>query len=257
MSNESTENTEHSESTALDPIQDPGSSGSQDVTDARDFVRENGMSVLIGVGLAVAVFLGFSAYKNYKASAALTASDLLFKAQSTEQIQNIINQYPSTPAAPLAYLSLATSQFDGGQYELADHVYAEFQQKFPDHMLVEQAELGRAHCKEAAGQLNEAMDAFVRFATAHPDHYLQPLAVLGQARCLEQMSKFPEAKAVYEDFIAASGTNNQWTARAEAALLYLDKDARAAKNPQPVTAVAPQLAPINLNPAPTAPIASP
>jgi tetratricopeptide (TPR) repeat protein len=116
--------------------------------------------------------------------------------------------------------------------------------------------LGRAHCREALGQVNEALDAFNRFATGYPDHYLTPLAVFGKARCLEQLAKFPEAKVVYEDFIAGQPEESPWRSRAEAALLYLDKDARAAKN-APDAAAAPLQAPVVFNPAPTAPISDP
>jgi predicted negative regulator of RcsB-dependent stress response len=229
-----------------------------EVPEVMDFLRENGISVLVGIGLAVAVFLGWSAYTNYKKSAESTASDSLFRAQSVEQIQQVINQYSSTRAAPMAYLSLASAQFDAGQYDLANHTFAEFQQKYPDHAFALQAELGQALCKEASGQLNEALGAFELFASAHTNHYLVPLAVFGKARTLEQLGRFPEAKAVYEDFIAASPTNSPWSSRAEAAVLYVDKETRAAKLPKPpAPEPAPMLAPMTLSPAPTAVLPSP
>lgn len=218
-----------------------------EVPEVLDFLRENGMSILVGVGLAVAVFLGWSAYRNYKASANASASDALFRAQTADDIQKIITQYPSSSAAPLAYLALASAQFDAGQYDMADHVFAEFQQKYPAHSLAQQAEIGRALCKEASGQLNEALGAFDAFAASYTNHYLTPVALFGKARTLEQLGRFPEAKAVYEDYIALGQTNSPWTSRAEAALLYVDKEARAAKLP-PVTNEAPKLAPMVVNP---------
>lgn len=236
----------------------PGATAAQqnlkvhEVPEVLEFLRQNGISLLVGVGLAVAVFLGVSAYRNYKKSAASTAFDLLFRSQTPDQFQQILTQYGSTPAAPLAQLAMASAQFDQGQYELAGHLFMQFQAKYPDHPFTLQAVLGQAQCKEAAGQLEEALAAYEQFAASHPDHYLQPVALFGKARTLEQMGRFAESRAVYEDFIALGKTNSPWTARAEAALLYVDKEARAAQLPQPAAA-APTLPPMTLGPTPGQP----
>lgn len=202
--------------------------GDLDGSDALDFLRENGVAILLGVGVAVAVFLGFSVWKNYKASAAAEAETQLFQAEAPEQIQQVIDKYGSTPAAPLAYLALAGRYFDDGQYELAESVYTQFREKFPGHTFHLSAELGMAQCKEAAGRLQEALDAFTAFATAHPDSYLASLAIFGKARCLEQLGRFDEAKAVYEDYIAANPAS-LWADRADAAILYVEQSRRAAQ----------------------------
>ncbi len=218
-----------------------------EVPEVLDFLRENGLSLLVGVGLAVAAFLGISAYRNYKTSQATAAANLFFQAQTTQQIQDMINQYPSATMTPLAYLALAAGRFDAGEYDLADRAFSEFETKFPNHPLVGQAQLGHAQCKEAGGQLQEALASYDQFATAHPNHYLYPVALFGKARTLEEMGRFPEARAVYEDYIALGLTNSAWTSRAEAALLYVDKEARAVKEG---AAAAPPAAPVTLNPVP-------
>ena len=55
----------------------------------------------------------------------MRASQMLMSAQSPEQLQQVISQYPSTPSAPIAMLTLASEYFRSGQYDLAQsHVCA-------------------------------------------------------------------------------------------------------------------------------------
>lgn len=202
-----------------------------EVPEVVDFLRENGVSVLLGGGLAVAVFLGFSAWKNYKETSAVKAEAQLFQSQSPEQIQAVIDQYPSTPAAPLAYVALASRNFDMGQYELSENLFSQFISLYPKHALLPTAELGIAQCKEASGRFEEAVAAFEAVIAKHEGHYTQPLALFGKARALEQLGRFDEAKAVYEDFVAGN-PKSPWTDRAEAAILYVEKARRAAQTVQ-------------------------
>jgi predicted negative regulator of RcsB-dependent stress response len=224
-----------------------------------EFVRGQGQSVLIGLGLAVAVFLGVGAYRNYRHSTELRASQMLMGARNVEQLQQVVSQYSSTPSAPVAMLSLAAQYFDGGQYDLAQFTYTQFEQKYPKHPMVKAAELGKAQCLEAAGQVEQAAGAFDEFVKNNPEHFLTSLARLGKARCLNQLGKYAEAKAAYEDFIAANPESG-WTPLAETGLLFVEKEMRAkAKSPESaatepvVSAAKPQQAiPLWAPPAPSA-----
>lgn len=228
-----------------------------------ELFKGRGQSVLIGLGLAVAVFLGFGAYRNYTHSLALRASQLLMGARNTEQLQQVISRYSSTPSAPVAMLALASQYFEVGQYDLAQFTYAQFEQKYPKHPMARAAELGKAQCLEAGGQVGQARDAFESFAKADPDHFLTPLALLGKARCLTQLGLFAEAKVTYEDFIAANPESG-WTPLAETGLLFVDKEIRAkgktpeTKPPAPTVPAAPSASSPAALPlwAPSAPAAS-
>jgi tetratricopeptide (TPR) repeat protein len=154
-----------------------------------------------------------------------------------EDLQKIVGGYESTPAAPLAQLSLAARHFDEGQYDMARHEYAAFQEKHSEHPLLPLSEIGVAQCLEAGGQFQEAIDAFQAFEQKHPDHFLTPVAVFGRARCFEQMRRFAEAKAVYEDYIAAH-PKDPWSDRAESALLFVSKHMRASETVRVATPVA-------------------
>ncbi len=237
------------------PLNDPALVR-QEVPEVMDFLKENGMSILIGVGLAVAVFVGISSYRNYRQSQEITASSQLFNSQAPEQLQQVVEQFPKTSAAPLAQLALAGGYYDQGQFEMAQNAFGAFLQKFPTHSQAIVAELGGAQCLEALGSYEEAVAGYDKFIAAHKGRYLEAAAVFGKGRCLEQLGKRTEARALYEDLLLAD-PKGRWAGRAEYALQYVDKEIRlAAKGgTAPAAVVAPEAtsAPVEL----TLPAATP
>lgn len=226
--------------TTHNPLLDPALA-QREVPEVMDFLRENGMSILIGVGLAVIIFLGFSVYRNYRASQEVTAQSQLFNSRAAEQFQAVMDQYPRTAAAPLAHLALAGQYFDEGQYELAQHVFGQFLQKFPEHSLRADAVLGNVQCLESLSRYDEALAGYEQFLGTYSNHYRFALAQFGKARCLEQLGRLEEAKAVYEDFVV-NHPDDRWKNRAETSIQFVDKELRArqlgivpAAEPAPVT----------------------
>lgn len=218
-----------------------------------DWLKANGLPILVGLGIAVGAFAAVSAYKSHKKAAEITAQSQLFNSQTSQQFQEIVTKYPGASAAALAKISLASQQFEEGQYEPAKNTFVEFTREYPDHSLKAAAELGVIQCDEAAGRYEEALKGYDQFVKSQTNHFLFAQAVLGKGRCLEQQGKFDDAKAVYEDFIAAH-PRDQWTQRAETALMYVGKSKRAAaKAPQvqatPVVVPAPAAAPTAAAPA--------
>jgi hypothetical protein len=138
-----------------------------EVPEVLDFLKENGMSILIGVGLAWSLFVGISAFRNFRKTQESSASSMLFSSQAAEQFQQLVDQYPKTAAAPLAQLSLASEYFDQGQFEMAQNAFATFAQTYPTHSFALAAELGQVQSLEALGRLDEALDGYTKFAEAH------------------------------------------------------------------------------------------
>ncbi|HMP90013.1 MAG TPA: tetratricopeptide repeat protein [Kiritimatiellia bacterium] len=199
------------------------------VPEVMDFLKENGLAIVIGVAVAVAAFVGISAWRGSKAAKVETASTLLANAQSIPQFQEIIANYGETKVAPLAYLSLAGAYFDQAQYDLARHTFIQFQQQFPTHDMLPNAELGIAQSLEAAGNLQEALAGYDAFLARRGSHYMAHSATFGKGRVLEAMGRLSEARQVYEEFIAAN-PESRWTARAETGLDFVKKAERAARN---------------------------
>jgi len=238
-----------------------GAPAPHEVPEVIEFLRKNGTAILLGAGIAVAGYLGFSAYKNYKKSADRNAAALLFNSTTPEQLQQVVNRYRTTPAAPLAMLAMAAQYYDEGQFDLARHNYTQFQLTYPEHQMKVVAELGQALCLEATGPADDALKALDAFLAAHTNHYLRPMAYFSKARTLEEMGRHAEAKALYEDFVAAN-PDSRWLSRVEAATMFLDKEIRAKAKPavpQPApgaTVVPPAAAPPSVAPGAPAPDAA-
>lgn len=199
----------------------------QELARLKELWREYGQSVLLGVGLAVAFLVGFAVYRTYRQNSILKAAQALARAGSVEQLQQVVSQYPSTPSAPLAMLTMAARQFDQGQYEMAQYTYAQFLERYPDHLMKEAAELGRAQCLEAMGDGSRALEAFEAFIASRPLHFLVPLARLGRGRVLVQEGRLEEARTAYEEFLVQH-PDSGWAPVAENALDYVKRRIRAA-----------------------------
>ena len=227
------------------PLTDPALER-QEVPEVLDFLRENGMSILVGVGPAVALFVGLSAYRNFKKSQEAAASTLMFNARSADQLQQVVSQYPKTVVAPLAQLTLAADHFDQGQFELAQHAFVTFVQQYPDHPMKLSADLGSLQCLEALGRFDEALTGYSAFLEVNRGRYLEASAVFGKGRCLEQLGRYPEARALYEDYLLAD-PKGRWAGRLEFALQFVDKQMRAvAKGLAPEAPAAAAEQPVNL-----------
>ncbi len=211
-----------------------------EVPEVLEFLKENGTSILIGAIVAAAVFLGWSTYRNVQNSKANTAANRLFSAQSAEGVQQIITEFPNTPSAPLAQLLLASQAFDQGQYEVAQNLFAQFIERYPQHELSDTATLGISQCLEASGRYAEAFDAYSSFIAAHPSDYLLPSATFGAARSLEFLGRFDEAEKLYETFIEGRPEDDNWRARAQSSLELLKRDNRARARGETVTLLPPQ-----------------
>lgn len=153
------------------------------------------------------------------------ASRILGIAQTSQQFEELIRQYPKSAAGPAALLALASSCFSAGDYDAALRRYSEFSERYPRHPMLSAAELGKVMCSEARGEMEKALMEFNAFLVTYPDHFLTPQALFGKARCLQATGKLAEARVIYENFIAAH-PENKWRPNAESALQSLDRQMR-------------------------------
>ena len=178
----------------------------------------------IAIGILIAAAIGIAIYRYYGSSMASKqeAVEKLFSAKSTQDLELLLKNNPSSQISPLALLKLAKVQFNSGNYDMALSKYVEFKTKYADHELADAAEMGKLHCMEARSQTQEALAGFTAFASTKTNHFLYAEAVMGQARCLEQQGRQKEAVAVYEDFIAAH-PDSVWSSKIEDLLAALKK----------------------------------
>jgi len=186
------------------------------------FLRIHAIPMAVGTCIILVAIIAVLLYRDYRRKGIEKASLMLSLAYSVQDLETLVAQHRSTPTAPLALMKLAKAYFDSGNYDMALNKYAEFEMEYPDHPLVEVAELGKAHCLEARGQLEEALSAFIAFSAQQPDHFLTSQAIFGQARCLEQLRRYREAKALCEDFVTLHPESG-WVLRAEQSLAAINR----------------------------------
>lgn len=174
------------------------------------FLRIHGSRVITGVCVGLIIVAGMNAFRTHKQNKLRESSQRLLAAQSSQELETLMSQYPDTPSAPLALLKLAKTHYNSENYDIALNKYAEFKETYPDHSMFLSAELGSIHCMEAKGLYDKALEGFTAFMTAHPDHFLVPQALLGTARCFKNLGRKAEAKEVYEEYIAKN-PKSEWT----------------------------------------------
>ena len=196
--------------------------------EALDFVRHNIHAVSITVGLVLLVAVIVMAYVTQQRRSSETASQQLGVADSSKQLEELLAQYPSSSAAPIAMLALAARHFESGAYDQSVIQYIHFLQQYPKHSMAAMAKLGKVMCFEARGETEQALTGFTRFVKDHPGHFLLPQALMGEARCLQQANRMTEARALYEDFIVAH-PDSEWKSQMEMAMSFMEREQREAK----------------------------
>jgi predicted negative regulator of RcsB-dependent stress response len=201
-----------------------------EVPEVLDFIKENGVAIVVGVLVAVIGFAGYTIWRNSQAAQIEAAAALFANAQTVPQFQEVLANYPDTPSASLAQLSLGAAYFDQADYPSARAAFEQFASAYPDHLMVPNARLGIAQSLEAQAQFAEALSAYDSFLAANAGHYLVAPAIFGKARVLEEMGRYDEAIAVYDDFIS-SNPGGDWALRAETGRDFASKRQRAGSNP--------------------------
>lgn len=191
-----------------------------EVKEVLGFLKRYGQLIGTGVLAAALTVIGSKVYAHHKAARITQAEEMLMKAQTPQQLEEVVNKYSSTPTAPVALLDLAKTYFNNGATAQARIQYEHFLKKFNSHEMRPVAELGLAYCTEADGDFPDASAQFAAFAEKHSTSYLRPLAVLSISRCMEQAGQISEARIVLEDFLAEN-SNPSWTDAAEIALKRL------------------------------------
>ncbi len=184
--------------------------------------------------LAVCALVFFIVNKRQASEETINAASLsLAKVQNNDvaALQQVVSNFPNTPSAPVALLTLAQSHYHLGNYEGAEASYTRFSAEYAGHEFAPVAVLGLIHCQEArGGQEEAALSAYRSFIATYAAHtYLTPQATFGAARCLIALTKLDEARVVYDDFVAGQDEDSSWTYLAEEYLERLDVKSKRAK----------------------------
>lgn len=185
-----------------------------EVQEVIGFLKRYGTLIGTGILAAALTVIGSNLYSHHKASMLAKAEQALMTARTPQDLEALVKEYGSTPAAPVAQLNLAKTLFNAGDTARARAEYEHFLKKFKNHEMKPIAELGLAYCTEADGDFNGAAAQFAEFTKKHAANYLYPQAILSVARCMEQAGRTDEARVVLEDFLAENG-GTPWAGTAE------------------------------------------
>ncbi|MEI7945170.1 MAG: tetratricopeptide repeat protein [bacterium] len=174
-----------------------------------DWWKTNGRQFIIQAAIVVILVGSVMGGKYYYKSSIAAANKELLKANTTEELESLVNHYSNWKVGHTARLRLAKNYYDTGKYEDALAMYDICVSKGKPSGFVEVAVMGRAMCFEALAtdkRLEEAMAAYTGFEKANPTHFLVMQAQMGQARVLTLQGKKDEAKKLLETLKAGKNS---------------------------------------------------
>ncbi|HEY4256675.1 MAG: tetratricopeptide repeat protein [Candidatus Udaeobacter sp.] len=205
-------------------------------------------AALIIVLIAVIAFTGYRFYSDRRVAA---ASALLASAKSAQEYQQVIDRYPSTPAAADAYLLLAEAQRNEKKFVEANTTLQTFIAKYPQHELVSTARMAMAANLESMGKADEALTIYQQVASADPNSFNAPMALLSQVYILKAKNRNDDARRICETVLTQYRTSF-WAGEAMQQLRVLKPITSSTAAPVGAPTVPPMLA-VPSGPAPQAP----
>jgi tetratricopeptide (TPR) repeat protein len=201
------------------------------------------IAALIIVSLAI---IGFGGYRFYIDRNAAAASAMLASAKSAGAYQQVIANYPNTPAAADAYLLLGEAQRKEEKFADANTTLQVFINKNPDHELVSTAKMAMAANLESMGKNDEALSMYQQIASTYPNSFNAPLALLSQVYLLKPKKQTEEARRLCETILTRY-RESFWAGEAAQELRLLKPSARS--EPAPTSTISPFLAAPSATPA--------
>jgi len=195
--------------------------------------------IIAALIIVVLAIIGFGAYRFYIDRNAAAASALLASAKSADAYQQVIADYPNTPAAADAYLLLAEAQRKEKKFTEANATLQVFIDKNLNHELVSTAKMAMAANLESMGKNDEALSMYQQIASTYPNSFNAPLALLSQVYLLKSRNQTEEARRVCETILTRH-RESFWAGEAAQELRLLKPS--ASSEPAPTSTIPPFLA---------------
>ena len=202
--------------------------------------------IIAALIIVVLAIIGFGAYRFYIDRKAAAASAMLASAKSADAYQQVIADYPNTPAAADAYLLLAEAQRKENKFTEANTTLQVFIDKNPNHELVSTAKMAMAANLESMGKNDEALSMYRQITSTYPNSFNAPLALLSQVYLLKSKNQTEEARRVCETILTRY-RESFWSGEAAQELRLLKPS--ASSEPAPTSTIPPFLAAPSATPA--------
>jgi hypothetical protein len=184
--------------------------------------------------------IGFSGYRFYSDRRAANASASLADAKTAQGYEQVIAQYPNTPAAADAYLLLAEAQRSEKKFAEANTTLQTFVAKYSQHEMLSTAKMAMAANLESMGKTDEALAMYQQIAKDYPKSFTAPMALLSQVYILKAKNRNDDARKICES-IMTQYQNTYWVGEALQQLRLLRPSVAAAPPPAPASTVPPLL----------------
>jgi predicted negative regulator of RcsB-dependent stress response len=155
-------------------------------------------AIIIGLTAVVLAIAAWGAYRLISARQEAAAAEMLGRAKTAADYQQVIVEHPGSNAAPTAALLLAAEQRKEGKFAEANTTLQTFIDRFPDHQLVTTAQMAIAANYDSLGRPDDALETYRRIAADHPKSYNAPLALISQVPLLKAKGHIDEARRVCE-----------------------------------------------------------
>jgi tetratricopeptide (TPR) repeat protein len=186
------------------------------VTDSADLFWEQNKNLILGaVALVVIALIGAGFWWQQRAVTQAEATALAATGNTPEVWQKVVDQYPTTPAAALCYIHLASKAQQGPDYSKALGYYDAFLKNFPKHPAAQAVRFTRAQLLEASGQTEPAKAAYLAILNA--DETFAAPAGISLARVYQAEGNLAKARETLQSVLLAKNANAS-TAEAKAAL---------------------------------------
>ena len=196
------------------------------------FWHQHGRKIIWG---AIAVLAGGVIYVQMQRQAGERETEAATRlAQATEPglIVPLVKEFSGKNIGAQALLRLAELYSQAGRLPEALAAYQEFLTTYPQHPLVDSAQLGQAASLETAGKLEDAKARYIQLSSKFSG-YTAVAAKLGAARCAEVLGQTKEARQYYEE-LAPVIAGSPWALTTAIRLDVLNRTPEA-----PVTGIAP------------------
>lgn len=149
--------------------------------------------------VAVVVMGAFNFIKINKQNKLNEASISLAEAKDADALSAVIANYPKSPAAPAALLTLGSMKLNEGAFQEATAAFEQFTTDYTSHPMLPVAEISLANSLEAQSNTDAALDEYKLLVEKYPEHYITAAATFGMARCLQQLDRPEEARIAFEN----------------------------------------------------------
>lgn len=178
--------------------------------DIKAWWKENGLSVVAGIGLAITALFGWEYWQKHQAQQMESASTLYSTVQTTaddavaaKNIQELQTAYTTSPYAALASLDTAKTYAEAGDYEPALTALRWVVEHSKDIDLKNIASVRLARVLASSGKYDEALQLASQSYGASYESVLEEL----KGDIYSAQKKVAEARKAYERAILAAKNN--------------------------------------------------